>query len=93
MVDTLDELIVSPFQAWFAGEIMTKSSSSINVLAKRNQVMPPSPVCLCELYARWNKGHPGDIDRFVDRDTMWRMGSAKALSYVVFQLLLVADPP
>eukprot|EP00439_Symbiodinium_sp_Y106_P045625 s3342_g5.t2 len=44
MVDTRDERIVSPFQAWLAWlvrEIMTNSSSSVNVLTERDQTGSP----------------------------------------------------
>ena len=34
--------MVSPFQAWLVGEIMSNAASSINVLTERDQVMPPS---------------------------------------------------
>ena len=48
MVDTREERIVSPFQAWLVREIMTNSSRSINFLTERDQhtVLGP-PLALC----------------------------------------------
>ena len=51
MVDTRDDRIVSPFQAWLVREIMTNSSSSVNVLTARDQVMPPNSGFHMSLFA------------------------------------------
>ena len=53
MVDTRDERIVSPFQAWLVREIMTNSSSSVNVLTERDQVMPPNSGYHLSLFANY----------------------------------------
>ena len=53
MVDARDDRIVSFFQAWLVQEIMTNSSSSINVLTEREQVMPPQSGFHLSLFANY----------------------------------------
>ena len=68
MVDTRDERIVSPFQAWLVREIMTNSSSSVNVLTERDQVMPPNSGTTCRFSrtTRWT----GSRQRSRSRSTL-----------------------
>ena len=42
VIDKHDDRMVSPFQTWLASEIMASAASWINVLTKRDQVMPPN---------------------------------------------------
>ena len=78
MMDTRDERIVSPFQAWLVREIMVNSSSSVNILTERDQVMPPqlgvSLVAFRELYAGRGQGNGRDRDRVSDWFSLWRLG-------------------
>ena len=75
MVDTREERIVSPFQAWLVREIMTNSSRSINFLTERDQVMPPSPGSTSRslLHAAWDQGDTGDLSGLDHRRSLWRL--------------------
>ena len=53
MVDERDDRIVSLFQAWLVREIITNSANSVNVLAKRDQVTPPSSGFHLSLFANY----------------------------------------
>ena len=91
MVDTRDERIVSPFQAWLVREIMTNSSSSVNVLTERDQVMPPNSGYHLSLFANYTlDGVKATVAIAIDSQTGspcggWDDKTARALSHVAFQ--------
>ena len=91
MVDSRDERIVSPFQAWLVREIMTNSSSSVNVLTERDQVMPPNSGYHMSLFANYTlDGIKATIAVSIDSQTGapcggWDDMTARALSHVAFQ--------
>ena len=53
MLDTRDDRMVSPFQAWLVKKNMTNSASSINVLTERDHVMPPNSGYHLSLFANY----------------------------------------
>ncbi|CAE7775171.1 unnamed protein product [Symbiodinium sp. CCMP2456] len=91
MVDTSDERIVSPFQAWLVREIMTNSSSSTKVLTERDQVMTPSSGYHLSLFANYTlDGIKATLAISVDSSTGvpcgdWSAQTAKALAHEAFQ--------
>ena len=91
MVDTRDERIVSPFQAWLVREIMTNSSSSTNVLTERDQVMTPSSGYHLSRFANYTlDGIKATLAISVDSTTGvpcgdWSAQTAKALAHEAFQ--------
>ena len=91
MVDKRDDRIVSPFQAWLVREIMTNSSSSINVLTERDQVMPPQSGYHLSLFANYTlDGFKATVAISIDSQTGapcggWDPATANALSHVAFQ--------
>ena len=91
MVDKRDDRIVSPFQAWLVREIMTNSSSSINVLTERDQVMPPQSGYHLSLFANYTlDGFKATVAISIDSHTGapcggWDPATANALSHVAFQ--------
>jgi len=91
MVDSRDDRIVSPFQAWLVREIMTNSSSSVNVLTERDQVMPPNSGYHMSLFANYTlDGIKATIAITIDSHAGapcggWDDMTARALSHVAFQ--------
>ena len=91
MVDARDDRIVSPFQAWLVREIMINSSSSINVLTERDQVMPPNSGYYMSLFANYTlDGIKATLAVSIDSQTgapcgSWDDMTARALSHVAFQ--------
>ena len=91
MLDTRDDRMVSPFQAWLVKEIMTNSASSINVLTERDHVMPPNSGYHLSLFANYTPdGIKATIFISIDSTTAfpcggWDTETARALAHEAFQ--------
>ena len=91
MLDTRDDRMVSPFQAWLVKEIMTNSASSINVLTERDHVMPPNSGYHLSLFANYTlDGIKATIAISIDSTTGvpcggWDTETATALAHEAFQ--------
>lgn len=91
VVDTRDDRMVSPFQTWLVGEIMSNAASSINVLTERDQVMPPSSGFHLALFANYTlDGIKAVLAVSIESDTgnscaNWDEDAARALAHPAFQ--------
>ena len=91
VVDTGDDRMVSPFQTWLVGEIMSNAASSINVLTERDQVMPPSSGFHLALFANYTlDGIKAVLAVSIESDTgnscaNWDEDAARALAHPAFQ--------
>ena len=91
MLDTRDDRMVSPFQAWLVKEIMTNSASSINVLTERDHVMPPNSGYHVSLFANYTlDGIKATLAVSTDSTigvpcAGWDTETARALSHEAFQ--------
>ena len=90
MIDSRDERMVSPFQAWLVGEIMSNAASSINVLTERDQVMPPSSGFHLSLFGNYTlDGIKAVLAVSIDsvngaQCAGWNSATATALSHPAF---------
>ena len=91
VVNTRDDRMVSPFQTWLVGEIMSNAASSINVLTERDQVMPPSSGFHLALFANYTlDGIKAVLAVSIESDTgnscaNWDEDAARALAHPAFQ--------
>ena len=90
MVDSRADRMVSPFQAWLVGEIMSNAASSINVLTERDQVMPPSSGFHLSLFGNYTlDGIKAVLAVSIDsvngaQCAGWNSATASALSHPAF---------